>query len=132
MDLIGLLNVSGSVDSVTSVTLLIVCICLVQRVHWLRAKAQLERWIEEECTIKNEAHWVPAYFRNRADFWMERMDRTVQLTSPGHYAYAAKQRHMWIQLAQSADEALKFIRESELLVNKSTFTYMSVPAIYVP
>ncbi|KAI0258525.1 hypothetical protein BC834DRAFT_980930 [Gloeopeniophorella convolvens] len=36
----------------------------LQRVHWLRAKAQLERWMEEECTIKNEAHWVPAYFRN--------------------------------------------------------------------
>ncbi|KAI0257707.1 hypothetical protein BC834DRAFT_848761, partial [Gloeopeniophorella convolvens] len=29
----------------------------LQRVHWLRAKAQLERWMEEECTIKNEAHW---------------------------------------------------------------------------
>ncbi|KAF8264206.1 hypothetical protein EI94DRAFT_1703401 [Lactarius quietus] len=35
------------------------------RVHWLHAKAQFERWKEEEVSIHNEAVWIPAFFTHR-------------------------------------------------------------------
>ncbi|KAN0135311.1 hypothetical protein V8E53_006876, partial [Lactarius tabidus] len=37
------------------------------RVHWLRAKAQFERWKEEQDSIHNKALWVPAYFHANAE-----------------------------------------------------------------
>ncbi|KAF8258051.1 hypothetical protein EI94DRAFT_1708367 [Lactarius quietus] len=39
------------------------------RVHWLHAKAQFERWEEEEDSVHNEADWIPAYFHAQAECW---------------------------------------------------------------
>jgi hypothetical protein len=42
---------------------------IVNQVHWLQAKAQFERWKEEQYSIHNEAAWVPAYFHTKAELW---------------------------------------------------------------
>ena len=49
----------------------------VNRVHWLRAKAQFERWKEEQDSIRNEAVWVPAYFHTMAEHWKARIVMTT-------------------------------------------------------
>ena len=39
----------------------------VERVHWLRSKAQFEQWMKEQDSIHNEAKWIPAYFHAKAE-----------------------------------------------------------------
>ena len=51
---------------------------LVERVHWLRAKAQFERWMEEQDSIHNEAKWIPAYFHAKAESWRELMHMSAK------------------------------------------------------
>jgi hypothetical protein len=78
----------------------------VNRVHWLRAKAQFERWKEEQDSIHNEAEWVPVYFHAKAKLWMDWMDLAVQERLPGHTAYASCQVHAWEELSRSSKKAL--------------------------
>jgi hypothetical protein len=49
----------------------------VEQVHWLRAKAQFERWLEEQDSIHNEAQWIPAYFHAKANTWKNLMVTSV-------------------------------------------------------
>ncbi|KAI9443894.1 hypothetical protein H4582DRAFT_2071441 [Lactarius indigo] len=44
-----------------------------ERVHWLHARAQFERWSEEQDSIHNEAKWIPAYFHSKAETWKKLM-----------------------------------------------------------
>ena len=78
----------------------------VNRVHWLRAKAQFERWKEEQDSIRNEAVWVPAYFHTMAEHWKARIDFAVQGDLSGHAAYASRQAYAWEELSISAKKAL--------------------------
>jgi hypothetical protein len=66
---------------------------LVNRVHWLWAKSQFERWLEEQASIYNEAVWVPAYFCSIAEQWEKWMNNAVQYSQHGHAAYASQQMH---------------------------------------
>jgi hypothetical protein len=79
---------------------------IVNRVHWLRAKAQFERWKEEHDSIHNEAMWVPAYFQAKLDCWNGWMDMAAQARLPGHQAYASSQAHSWEELSRSSILAL--------------------------
>ncbi|KAH9014270.1 hypothetical protein EDB85DRAFT_1876498 [Lactarius pseudohatsudake] len=76
------------------------------RVHWLRAKAQFERWKEEQHSIRNEAIWIPAYFHSKAECWKAWMDMEAQALRPGHKAYASRQAHAWEELSKSSIKAL--------------------------
>jgi hypothetical protein len=87
---------------------------IVNRVHWLRAKAQLERWLEEQDSIHNEAVWVPAYFRAKADHWKAWMDMAAQAELPGHSAYASRKAHAWEELSRSSTKALTPITSTSL------------------
>ncbi|KAF8261054.1 hypothetical protein EI94DRAFT_1608583 [Lactarius quietus] len=84
------------------------------RVHWLRAKAQFERWKEEQDSIHNEALWVPAYFHAKAEFWKALRKWAVQDRLPGHAAYASYQAHSWEELSQSSKKTLAPITLSSL------------------
>ncbi|KAF8258199.1 hypothetical protein EI94DRAFT_1623948, partial [Lactarius quietus] len=77
-----------------------------ERVHWLCAKAQFERWLEEQQSIHDEAQWVPAYFHAKAEAWKKLMVFTVKESLKGHAAYASYQMHMWEKLAQRSAKAL--------------------------
>jgi hypothetical protein len=79
---------------------------IVNRVHWLRAKAQLERWQEEQYSIRNEAVWVPAYFHAKAECWRSWIALATQAKLPGHMAYASRQAHAWEEMSRSSIKAL--------------------------
>ena len=85
---------------------------LVERVHWLRAKAQFERWMEEQDSIHNEAKWIPAYFHAKAESWRELIDMAAKRSLKGHQAYASYQMHAWEELSKSSAHALSPITRS--------------------
>jgi hypothetical protein len=88
--------------------------CLkVERVHWLRAKAQFERWLEEQDSIHNEAQWIPAYFHSKAETWRKLMVVAALGSLKGHEAYASYQMHAWEELSHSATSALSPITNSQ-------------------
>lgn len=87
---------------------------LVNRVHWLRAKAQFERWKEEQDSIHNEAVWVPAYFHTMAELWKTRVAFAAQSRLSGHIAYASRQAHAWEELSVSSRKALTPITSASL------------------
>ena len=87
---------------------------LVNRVHWLRAKAQFLRWMEEQASIHNESEWVPVYFHAKAEQWKVLMGIAAQEGLRGHEAYASQQIHSWEELSQSSEKALSPIRSASL------------------
>ncbi|KAH9012749.1 hypothetical protein EDB84DRAFT_1278521 [Lactarius hengduanensis] len=85
-----------------------------ERVHWLRARAQFERWSEEQHSIHNEAKWIPAYFHAKAETWKKLMITATQDSLKGHQAYASYQMHAWEELSRSSVKALTPITNSPL------------------
>ena len=85
---------------------------LVERVHWLRAKAQFERWLEEQDSIHNEAHWAPAFFQSKAETWRQRMVSASKGSLKGHEAYASYQMGAWEGLSDNSKNALSVITGS--------------------
>src|SRR6202012_5536454 len=86
----------------------------VNRVHWLRAKAQFERWKEEQDSIHNEVVWVPAYFHTMAELWKAQVEFSVQGDLSRHAAYAPHQAYAWEELSLSATKALALITSASL------------------
>ena len=41
----------------------------VYRVHWLKAKARRDRWLEERTLLSNEMDWAVAFFKTQATSW---------------------------------------------------------------
>jgi hypothetical protein len=97
---------------------------IVERVHWLRAKAQFQRWIEEQASIHNEAEWVPAYFHTRSEKWKVLMTIARQQQQCGHEAYASQQMHSWEELSMSSKKALSPITSTPLRDYKSASLYL--------
>ncbi|KAI9443974.1 hypothetical protein H4582DRAFT_2053729 [Lactarius indigo] len=85
-----------------------------ERVHWLRARAQFERWSEEQDSIHNEAKWIPAYFHSKAETWKKLMIIAAQGSLKGHQAYASYQMHAWEGLSRSSVKALTPITDAPL------------------
>ena len=86
----------------------------VERVHWLRSKAQFERWMEEQDSIHNEAKWIPAYFHAKAETWRKLMHTAAERSLKGHQAYASYQMHAWEELSQSSAHSLTPITKSSI------------------
>ena len=86
----------------------------VERVHWLRAKAQFERWLEEQKSIHNEAHWIPAYFQARSQMWKRLVVTAAKESLKGHEAYASAQEQAWDELSKSSKAALSLITDASL------------------
>ena len=78
----------------------------VERVHWLRSKAQFQWWMKEQDSIHNEAKWIPAYFHAKAETWRKLMHIAVKGSLKGHQAYASYQMHAWKELSQSSAHSL--------------------------
>ena len=83
--------------------------------HWLRAKAQFERWLEEQDSIHNEAKWVPAYFNTKSKMWKKLMVSSADGSLKGHEAYASYQMQAWKELSLGSAKALSSITESPLI-----------------
>lgn len=84
----------------------------VERVHWLRAKAQFERWLEEQDSIHNEAEWIPSFFQSKAETWRHLMAFASQGLLKGHEAYASYQVCAWEGLSESSKRALSPILDT--------------------
>jgi hypothetical protein len=76
----------------------------VYRVNWLRAKARVDRWVEEQELVKHEMHWTILWFQNQVDLWTEYSKREDGYLPIGHKSYAAKQRKLWKAFQKKASE----------------------------
>ncbi|KAI9428667.1 hypothetical protein BJY52DRAFT_1200843 [Lactarius psammicola] len=95
------------------------------RVHWLRAKAQFQRWMEEQASLHNEAEWVSAYFYAKAEQWKVLMSKVAQRSQHGHKAYASQQMYLWEELSRSSEKALSPITSAPLQEFRGTSLYLS-------
>jgi hypothetical protein len=77
----------------------------VQRVHWIRARAQKNRWEEELLLVQYEMQWTTRGFLHRAEDWQTRYQ--VPNTDPGPKAYAARQSSQWRYMASEADQLFR-------------------------
>ncbi|KAI0704605.1 hypothetical protein C8Q76DRAFT_624078 [Earliella scabrosa] len=78
----------------------------LRRMLWLRAYARKQRWEEEEIIVRFEMDCVERFFRGYAARW-ETWGRGASLA--GHGCYAAKQRGMWLGLADHASRSFATI-----------------------
>jgi hypothetical protein len=85
----------------------------VYRVHWLRAKAQKMRWIEELQCLQVEMEAAVRFFRHQEQVWQTRQKLINPQSQPGHAAWAARQSAMWYSMAMQAKSKFTALIESD-------------------
>jgi hypothetical protein len=90
-----------------------VTLTAVYRVHWLWAKAQKTRWIEELQCLQVEMGSAVRFFRHQERVWKENEEVTEPQSQPGHAAWAARQGVMWCSLAVQAESKFTALIESD-------------------
>ncbi|KAF9529987.1 hypothetical protein CPB83DRAFT_892920 [Crepidotus variabilis] len=89
------------------------------RLHFLRARARLNRWVEEIKLTKYELRWTIMFFSAKAREW--RSYHNIAGLSAGHASFAAKQVAFWNSLGKAADvTALASIPDHVLTWNRTT------------
>jgi hypothetical protein len=78
---------------------------IVQRVHWIRARAQKSRWKEELLLVKYEMTWTTRSFLHKAQEWQDKFEEPN--VDPGPKAYAARQSSQWRGIACDADRLFR-------------------------
>jgi hypothetical protein len=84
----------------------------VYRVHWLRAKAQKMRWIEELQCLQVEMGSAVRFFRHQEQFWIAKQNIIKTLSRPGHSAWAVRQSAMWSSMATETEFKFKALLEN--------------------
>jgi hypothetical protein len=84
---------------------LVLTLLEVQRVHWVRARAQKNRWKEEFLLVKYEMEWTTRSFLHKAREWQDRFEEGD--IDPGPKAYAARQSSQWRHMALDADRLFR-------------------------
>jgi hypothetical protein len=87
---------------------------LVYRLHWLRARAQANRWTEELNLTKHEMEWTVRFYMYMARKWKHRRD--VLSPSRGHHAYAEQQIDMWNELGRVGENLFRSVNREYLPV----------------
>lgn len=80
-------------------------VVVVKQVHWLRARAQKNRWHEELTLVTYEMQWTVRSFLHKSKLW-EQAQNAVD-TSSGSRAYAHRQETLWRRFALGADKLFK-------------------------
>ena len=75
----------------------------VFRVHWLRARAQKMRWVEELQCLQVEMESAVRYFTHQEQIWEAKGVVIDSQLQPGHAAWAARQSAMWHSMATHAE-----------------------------
>ncbi|KAH9048382.1 hypothetical protein EDB84DRAFT_1434385 [Lactarius hengduanensis] len=83
------------------------------RVHWLRAKAQKMRWIEELQCLQVEMESAVRFFRHQEQFWQEKQELIDPQSQPGHAVWAARQSAMWGSMAIQAGSKFSALLKSD-------------------
>jgi hypothetical protein len=84
----------------------------VYRVHWLRAKAQKTRWIEELQCLQVEMESAVRFFQHQEQCWQRKKDLIDPRSQPGHSAWAARQSAMWRSMDMQAGSKFNDLLES--------------------
>ncbi|KIM70529.1 hypothetical protein SCLCIDRAFT_18643 [Scleroderma citrinum Foug A] len=69
-------------------------------VHWLRAKAKQDRWVEEVELLVSEHQWTHNFFNHRAGHWAEQAAEAAQIGDRSLGCYAARQCDMYNKLGR--------------------------------
>jgi len=80
----------------------------VNRVHWLRARAQKLRWMEEFTLVGYEMGWTVNYFLYQSGLWE---NRQITAKSGGAIAYAARKAAMWRAVAGISEKQFRAIKD---------------------
>ena len=92
---------------------LIVTVNAVYRVHWLRAKAQKMRWIEELQCLQVEMKSAVRFFTYQEQVWKAKEEAIESQSQPGHAAWAVRQGAMWHSMAVQAESKFLALLESD-------------------
>ena len=82
---------------------------IVQRVHWLRSRAQLMRWQEEVTLIIYEMHWTVRFFAHKSKMWANAGQISGLPLKAGLVAYAKRQNGLWEQIAIRANRTFTYL-----------------------
>jgi hypothetical protein len=85
----------------------------VYRVHWLRAKAQKMRWIEELQCLQVEMESAVRFFRHQEQIWEVKQNLIEPQSQPGHAAWAERQSAMWRSMAMQAEAKFTTLLKSD-------------------
>ncbi|KAG1863518.1 hypothetical protein DFJ58DRAFT_724933 [Suillus subalutaceus] len=77
------------------------------RVNWLRMKALCNQWNEEVIIVKHEMQWSINFFKHQAKQWLGHMHNATAAGLTGHTCYAARQSHIYDQLAAHAEDSFR-------------------------
>ncbi len=80
-------------------------VCIVDRLSWLKARAQYYRWTEELSILSGEMEWIVRYFHYEYSRWDKLLQGAQSMGETGHAAFAAKQRAMWREFGTKAQVA---------------------------
>jgi hypothetical protein len=89
-------------------------VLLVERVHWLRARAQKQRWEEEVTLVGYEMQWTVRFFIHKQEDWERRRTMANDNQATGPAAYAARKAEMWGWMAQDANYS--FIKANSVYI----------------
>jgi hypothetical protein len=68
-------------------------------VHWLRARAQKQRWNEELILVGHEMDWTVRYYLYQARVWKDRKSVAEGMGDNGAAVYAVRKEAMWKEMA---------------------------------
>jgi len=80
---------------------------VVNRVHWLRARAQRQRWNEELILVRNEMDWTVRYYIYQSTVWKDRKSVAEGMDDMGAAVYAARKYAMWMHMAVTSADQFK-------------------------
>lgn len=78
-------------------------LAVVQRIHYLRARANKHRWNEELKLVEYEMQWTARFYMNQATIWDERAANASRDGAGGAVAYAHKKAAMWRDIMKEAE-----------------------------
>lgn len=85
---------------------------VVNRVHWLRARAQQQRWNEELILVGHEMDWTVRYYIYQSTIWKDRKKVAEGMRDSGAAVYAAKKDAMWMLMAVTAADQFQNVNPS--------------------
>ncbi|KAI9447428.1 hypothetical protein H4582DRAFT_2051188 [Lactarius indigo] len=86
---------------------------IAPHVHWLRAKAQKMRCIEELQCLQVEMDSAIRFFRHQEKFWPTKQELIEPQSQPGHAVWAARQSAMWSSMAVQAGSKFTALLKSD-------------------
>ena len=85
---------------------------IVNRVHWLRARAQSQRWKEELILVGHEMDWTVRYYLYQSTMWKDRKSVAEEMKDMGAAVYAARKYAMWMHMAVTSADQFKNVNPS--------------------